>query len=70
MWGAAFAKNDDLFYCNTETDKRWIEITKRREEVILNDDIGLITSQIKFNDSVKIGLAGISKASTYRPGYR
>ena len=66
MWGAAFAKKDDLFYCDTTTDERWVEIMKRREEVILNDDIGLITSQIKFNDGVKIGLAGMSKASTYR----
>ena len=68
FWASMFADPSDIFFSSTEEDPRWVEIMKRREEVVLNEDLKVLASAKKFNDTVKVGLAGISKASTYKKG--
>jgi hypothetical protein len=44
LWGAVFASKEAIFYTRVEDDPRWQAIAERREEVVLNEDIALITS--------------------------
>ena len=70
FWASMFADPSDIFFSSTEEDPRWAEIMKRRSEVVLNEDLKLMASARKFNDTVKVGLAGMSKGSTYKKGVK
>jgi len=60
-----FADPNEIFYADMEEDRRWIEINKRRVEIVLNTDGGLVRSANYFYKSIQTGAAGFSRGAGY-----